>query len=128
MVADGVDPRLQTFSFCSNPRRRRRSKSIFQNEKRVHPRFLKSDSPEVNGVGCSEALMDKNAGTSYSPMPIISPMDAEPINQLSVQKFDKGWVDPNPYPSTSDVSLIRTRADYPDFKSMYKHCNPKKLI
>ncbi|OVA05066.1 Polycomb protein [Macleaya cordata] len=118
MVADGVDPRLQTFSFCSNPLRRRRSKSIFQNEKRVHPRFLKSDSPEVNGVGCSEALMDKNAGTSYSPMPIISPMDADPINQLSVQKFDKDARSskerqkmPKAFPSETDWQIGRHNAE-----------------
>ncbi|OVA10594.1 Polycomb protein [Macleaya cordata] len=79
MVADGVDPRLQTFFFCSNLRRRRRSKNIFQNEKHVHPRFLKSDSPEVNDVGCREAIMDKDAGTTAMPQSSAGPECIQPL-------------------------------------------------
>lgn len=43
IVADGVDPKQQTFSFCSKPLRRRRSKNLAQNAKHVHPLTLESD-------------------------------------------------------------------------------------
>ncbi|RXI02859.1 hypothetical protein DVH24_002937 [Malus domestica] len=45
IVADGVDPKQQVFSFCSKPLRRRRPKSLYQNAKHVHPHVLESDFP-----------------------------------------------------------------------------------
>ncbi|KAK9266346.1 hypothetical protein L1049_012678 [Liquidambar formosana] len=47
IVADGVDPKQQTFFFCSRPRRRRRPKSLIQNAKHVHPLVLESNLPSV---------------------------------------------------------------------------------
>ncbi|XP_075649265.1 polycomb group protein EMBRYONIC FLOWER 2 isoform X1 [Castanea sativa] len=44
-VADGVDPKQQTFSFCSKPLRRRRPKNLVQNAKHVHPLVLESELP-----------------------------------------------------------------------------------
>ncbi|KAL3521374.1 hypothetical protein ACH5RR_019523 [Cinchona calisaya] len=35
--ADGVDPKQETFFFCSKPLRRRKRKSLVQNAKHVHP-------------------------------------------------------------------------------------------
>ncbi|XP_052725650.1 polycomb group protein EMBRYONIC FLOWER 2 isoform X6 [Vigna angularis] len=44
-VADGIIPQLQTFFFCSRPRKRRRKDSV-QNEKRSNVKFMELDSPE----------------------------------------------------------------------------------
>ncbi|KAB1204126.1 Polycomb group protein EMBRYONIC FLOWER 2, partial [Morella rubra] len=54
VVADGVDPKQQTFFFCSKPLRRRRRKNLVQNAKHVHPLTLESEMP--SGV-CE--LLDK---------------------------------------------------------------------
>ncbi|XP_027104037.1 polycomb group protein EMBRYONIC FLOWER 2 isoform X2 [Coffea arabica] len=45
IVADGVDPKQQTFFFCSKPLRRRKRKSLVQNAKHVHPLVLDSSLP-----------------------------------------------------------------------------------
>ncbi|KAK1556449.1 hypothetical protein Q3G72_005174 [Acer saccharum] len=44
-VADGVDPKQQTFFFCSRRRRYKRSKSLFQRSKHVHPLVLEAHLP-----------------------------------------------------------------------------------
>ncbi|KAH9648000.1 polycomb group protein EMBRYONIC FLOWER 2 [Citrus sinensis] len=41
VVADGVDPKQQTFFFCSKQRRHRRLKNLLQQSKHVHPLVLK---------------------------------------------------------------------------------------
>ncbi|KAI3835551.1 hypothetical protein MKW98_027463 [Papaver atlanticum] len=79
IVADGVDPRLQTFFFSSKFRRRRRSRNALPNEKNVHPLFLKSDSPEVNGLGFCKPPVDEAVNRS-ARMPVTYAMDSEPIN------------------------------------------------
>ncbi|XP_041021484.1 polycomb group protein EMBRYONIC FLOWER 2-like isoform X1 [Juglans microcarpa x Juglans regia] len=45
VVADGVDPKQQTFFFCSKPLRRRRPKNLVQSAKHVHHLALESDLP-----------------------------------------------------------------------------------
>ncbi|KAF5456220.1 hypothetical protein F2P56_025725 [Juglans regia] len=45
VVADGVDPKQQTFFFCSKPLRRRRPKNLVQSAKHVHPLALESQLP-----------------------------------------------------------------------------------
>ncbi|XP_062163444.1 polycomb group protein EMBRYONIC FLOWER 2 isoform X1 [Alnus glutinosa] len=54
VVADGVDPKQQTFFFCTKPLKRRRPKNLVQNAKHVHPLVLESDLPS----GACE-LLDK---------------------------------------------------------------------
>ncbi|KAJ0043007.1 hypothetical protein Pint_17160 [Pistacia integerrima] len=58
VVADDVDPKQQTFFFCSKRRRHRRWKNLIQHSKHVHPLVLESNLPE--GV-CD--LLDKVNGT-----------------------------------------------------------------
>ncbi|XVF11297.1 hypothetical protein REPUB_Repub08aG0014600 [Reevesia pubescens] len=58
IVADGVDPKQQTFFFCSKQLRRRRPKSLVQNARHVHPVFLESNL--LTGRGCE--LLDKAHG------------------------------------------------------------------
>uniref|UniRef100_A0A2P2MKH7 Polycomb group protein EMBRYONIC FLOWER 2-like n=1 Tax=Rhizophora mucronata TaxID=61149 RepID=A0A2P2MKH7_RHIMU len=55
IVAEGVDPKQQTFFFCSKKPRRKRPKSLFQNSKHVHPLVLESNLR----VGTCE-LVDKS--------------------------------------------------------------------
>ncbi|XP_010258765.1 PREDICTED: polycomb group protein EMBRYONIC FLOWER 2-like isoform X2 [Nelumbo nucifera] len=89
IVADGIDPRLQTFFFCSKPRRRKRSNSIVQNAMHVHPQVMKLDSPEVTG-GPSGGLSEKVACT-ISCMPVAENSTiAEPSNQISCKKPENG--------------------------------------
>ncbi|OMO94801.1 Polycomb protein, VEFS-Box [Corchorus capsularis] len=57
IVADGVDPKQQTFFFCSKQLRRRRPKTIVQNARHVHPVFLE---PNLQAGGCE--LLDKAHG------------------------------------------------------------------
>ncbi|XAR66078.1 hypothetical protein NMG60_11012145 [Bertholletia excelsa] len=45
IVADGVDPKQQTFFFTSKPLKRRKPKDLVQNSKHVHPLVLDSDFP-----------------------------------------------------------------------------------
>ncbi|XP_010275448.1 PREDICTED: polycomb group protein EMBRYONIC FLOWER 2 isoform X2 [Nelumbo nucifera] len=86
IVADGIDPRLQTFFFCSKPRKRKRSKSLAQNAKHVHPQVVKLDLPEVMGEGLCGGHVEKNAGTSSTVPVKVNPTTAEPSNQISHQK------------------------------------------
>ncbi|KAJ4963034.1 hypothetical protein NE237_022973 [Protea cynaroides] len=89
IVADGVDPRLQTFFFCSNPRKRRRLANLVQNAKHVHPQVLKSDSPEVARDGLCEGLVGNGAGISSYPLPTTTSRVAEPSNQFSLRRSEK---------------------------------------
>ncbi|XWS51561.1 hypothetical protein CRYUN_Cryun12cG0187200 [Craigia yunnanensis] len=57
IVADGVDPKQQTFFFCSKQLKHRRPKSLVQNARHVHPVFLESNLP---AGGCE--LLDKAHG------------------------------------------------------------------
>ncbi|XP_031287441.1 polycomb group protein EMBRYONIC FLOWER 2 isoform X3 [Pistacia vera] len=59
VVADDVDPKQQTFFFCSKRRRHRRWKNLIQHSKHVHPLVLESNLPE----GVCE-LLDKVNGVS----------------------------------------------------------------
>ncbi|GMP23856.1 hypothetical protein CsSME_00001312 [Camellia sinensis var. sinensis] len=57
IVADGVNPKQQTFFFCSKPLRRRKPKNLVQNAKHVHPLVLDSDFPAA-----LNELLDKTDG------------------------------------------------------------------
>ncbi|CAH9121605.1 unnamed protein product [Cuscuta epithymum] len=49
IIANGVDPKQQTFFYCSKPLRRRKSQNV-QNGKHVHPLAFDSESPPaING-------------------------------------------------------------------------------
>ncbi|OIT34919.1 polycomb group protein embryonic flower 2 [Nicotiana attenuata] len=51
IVANGVDPKQQTFFFCSKPLRRRKRQDLVQNSKYAHPLVLDSDFPtSTNGL------------------------------------------------------------------------------
>uniref|UniRef100_A0A1D1Y7L6 Polycomb group protein EMBRYONIC FLOWER 2 n=2 Tax=Anthurium amnicola TaxID=1678845 RepID=A0A1D1Y7L6_9ARAE len=62
IVADGVDPRLQTFCYWSRLNRRRRPKNVFQNVNHVHPHALKSDPTKVLRDISHEGLLGKDKG------------------------------------------------------------------
>lgn len=58
-VAAGVEPKLQTFLFCSRPRKLRK-KDLDQNEKRVNIQFLEMDSPRPAGEGIRKGFLEKD--------------------------------------------------------------------
>ncbi|KAK8576417.1 hypothetical protein V6N13_032339 [Hibiscus sabdariffa] len=57
IVADGIDPKQQTFFFCSKQLRRRRQKNLAQNARHARPVFMESKLPTG---GCE--LLDKAHG------------------------------------------------------------------
>ncbi|XP_077236857.1 polycomb group protein EMBRYONIC FLOWER 2-like isoform X2 [Tasmannia lanceolata] len=81
VVADGADPRLQIFFFCSKPHRCRRSKNLVQNANHVHPQAAREGSHEV--------YLERDVGTSSFHMPTTTTSkDSEPSNEFSLQRFE----------------------------------------
>ncbi|KAF3683236.1 putative pre-mRNA-processing factor 6-like [Capsicum annuum] len=77
IVADGMDPKQQTFFFCSKPLRRRKRPDLVQNSKHVHPLVLDSDFPtsmnelndrvnEDEGGSDEDAVMDVSSDQQYA--------------------------------------------------------------
>ncbi|GAV61307.1 VEFS-Box domain-containing protein [Cephalotus follicularis] len=58
-VADGINPRLQTFFFCSKSRKHWRKKPDL-NDKHVNVQFLELNSPSLYGEGIHEGLVEKD--------------------------------------------------------------------
>ncbi|KAM7504599.1 hypothetical protein LguiB_003503 [Lonicera macranthoides] len=70
IVADGVDPKQQTFFFCSKPFKRRKAKSIVQAGKHVYPLVLDTDFPTlINGI------QDKSDGVADLQLLFAKPVD-----------------------------------------------------
>lgn len=69
VVADGVDPKQQTFIHCSKPLRRRKPKNIFQKAKHVRPLVLDSNFPTaINELrGNTEGLAEYVERDTSSP-------------------------------------------------------------
>ncbi|KAK1261980.1 Polycomb group protein EMBRYONIC FLOWER 2 [Acorus gramineus] len=86
IAADGRDPRLQTFFFCSSKFKRRRKNDLVHNANPVHP-HVKLDSMEVGGEDSPEGYHEKDTGTSFHA-PITPPTDAEPSNRPYRRKSD----------------------------------------
>ncbi|RVW50790.1 hypothetical protein CK203_076819 [Vitis vinifera] len=62
IMADGVDPRLQTFFWCSKPHKRRRLKNQVQNANHVFLHFLESGSPNFFSEA-HKGFLEKDDGT-----------------------------------------------------------------
>ncbi|KAI3962573.1 hypothetical protein MKW92_006514 [Papaver armeniacum] len=90
IVADGVDPRSQTFFFSSKFPRRRRSRNALPNEKNVHPLFWKSDSPKVNGLGFCKPPVDEAVNRS-ARMPVTYAMDSDSHRVLDKDARSSNW-------------------------------------
>ncbi|KAK3224981.1 hypothetical protein Dsin_004843 [Dipteronia sinensis] len=65
IVADGLDPRLQTFFFCSKPRRRR-PKNLTQ--KHVNVQFLELDSPKLPTEDPHQEFTEKDDDVNASKL------------------------------------------------------------
>ncbi|XP_010935944.1 polycomb group protein EMF2B isoform X3 [Elaeis guineensis] len=89
VVHDGVDPRLQTFFYCSKFKRHIRSKNLVQNASHVHPHVLESQSPEAAQEGSHEDYLQKENGTCSSYRPIAYPTDAALLNDNGSYKEEK---------------------------------------
>lgn len=88
-VAEGIDPKQQTFFFCSKQRRRRRA-NIVQNARHVHPLGLESTLPVV-----VQKLLDKAhgmtslSGQSYSDLERIQSLPSNNIAPSASLQFAK---------------------------------------
>nr|ABD85300.1 embryonic flower 2 [Yucca filamentosa] len=80
VVSDGFDPRMQTFSYRSKFKRRRRSKNIVQSVNHVHPHVLEVDSPEGTQQS-ADYLQDTGIRSSHGP--VRYPMRSEVPNGFS---------------------------------------------
>ncbi|XP_074583896.1 polycomb group protein EMF2B-like [Curcuma longa] len=80
VASDGNDPRLQTFFYRSNFRKRRRSKNSVQTASHVHPHVLESGSPEGSLAGSRKEYYNKDNATCYSQRPYASTIDGSLTN------------------------------------------------
>ncbi|XP_078169556.1 VEFS-Box of polycomb protein isoform X1 [Carex rostrata] len=72
IVAEGVDPRLQTFSYCSRYRRRKRLENTNKRKSRVQLRAMESNSPDETLACMDEELQQKDNGTCSSHGPVAN--------------------------------------------------------
>ncbi|KAG6533404.1 hypothetical protein ZIOFF_007272 [Zingiber officinale] len=80
VASDGNDPRLQTFFYRSNFKKRRRSKNNVQTASHVHPHVLESGSPEGSLAGSRKEYCNKDNATCYSQRPYASTIDGSLTN------------------------------------------------
>ncbi|XP_073106428.1 polycomb group protein EMF2B-like isoform X3 [Elaeis guineensis] len=119
VLSDGVDPRLQTFFYCSKFKRRRKSKNLVHNVSHVHPHVLELESPEAAQEGSHEDYAQKENGTCSSHRPIAYPTDVALINgyndsgSYKEEKLHKS--------SFSEAQLISARHKSESFGSENHH-------
>ncbi|RLM86293.1 polycomb group protein EMBRYONIC FLOWER 2-like isoform X1 [Panicum miliaceum] len=65
-LAEGVDPRQQTFSYRSRFKKRRRSKTTSEKIRHVHSHIMESGSPEDAQAGSEEDYVQGENGTSVA--------------------------------------------------------------
>ncbi|XP_039812383.1 polycomb group protein EMF2B-like isoform X2 [Panicum virgatum] len=65
-LAEGVDPRHQTFSYCSRFKKRRRSKTTSEKIRHIHSHIMESGSPEDAQAGSEEDYVQGENGTSVA--------------------------------------------------------------
>ncbi|XP_030533188.1 polycomb group protein EMBRYONIC FLOWER 2 isoform X7 [Rhodamnia argentea] len=80
IVADGMDPRLQTFFRCLKPFKRKRSLHLVQNSKHVYPLILESELPS----GVTSAT-----GQSYADTDCVQSMSANNFAPPAMLQFAK---------------------------------------
>ncbi|XP_038970727.1 polycomb group protein EMF2B-like [Phoenix dactylifera] len=83
-----VDPKLDSFFYCSKFRRHRRAKKIFQAVSHVRSHVLESDLPEAAQEGFHDNYPWEN-GTHSSCRPISYPTDASFVNKHNDNGFYK---------------------------------------
>ncbi|KQJ93180.1 hypothetical protein BRADI_3g03106v3 [Brachypodium distachyon] len=66
LVAEGVDPRHQTFSYCSKFKKRRRLATTAQKTSYVHPHIIDLDSPEDAQAVSEDDFGQKEDGISVA--------------------------------------------------------------
>ncbi|GMP23858.1 hypothetical protein CsSME_00001312 [Camellia sinensis var. sinensis] len=84
IVADGVNPKQQTFFFCSKPLRRRKPKNLVQNAKHVHPLVLDSDFPAA-----LNELLDKTDAHSYADPECVQSVPGSNLAPPAMLQFAK---------------------------------------
>lgn len=82
-ASNGVDPRLQTFFYCSQFRKCRRSKNLLQNVNNVHLESLESESPDTAREDSHVDHLQKNSDMFSSLQPMTYQRDLELPNELN---------------------------------------------
>ncbi|XP_056158765.1 polycomb group protein EMBRYONIC FLOWER 2 isoform X2 [Syzygium oleosum] len=99
IIADGMDPRLQTFFLCLKPFKRKRSLHVVQNAKHVYPLVLESELPSGVTSATGQSYADTDCVQSVSANNFAPPAmlqfaktrklsieRSEPRNRLLLQK------------------------------------------
>lgn len=99
IVADGMDPRLQTFFLCLKPFKRKRPLHLVQNAKHVYPLVLESELPSGVTSATGQSYADTDSVQSVSANNFAPPAmlqfaktrklsieRSEPRNRLLLQK------------------------------------------
>ncbi|XP_020585010.1 polycomb group protein EMBRYONIC FLOWER 2-like isoform X3 [Phalaenopsis equestris] len=121
-LLDGVDPRLQTFSYCSKFRRRKRLKNLAKNVNHVHPQVLELDSPEGAMEGSDDGYLQKGMDLSSSCRPISYPGVAELPNGFSASDGSSYKLDEKVEKSLyGDAQLLSTRQKSESYGSENQH-------
>nr|ABB77210.1 EMF2 [Dendrocalamus latiflorus] len=76
LVAEGVDPRHQTFSYCSRFKKRRRFEITTEKISHVHPHIVDSGSPEDAQAGSEDDYAQRENGIS------VAHASVDPANSL----------------------------------------------
>ncbi|KAL5206675.1 hypothetical protein ABZP36_034884 [Zizania latifolia] len=76
LVAEGVDPRHQTFSYCSRFKKRKRSETTSEKIRHVHPHIVDSGSPEDAQARSEDDYMQRENGIS------VAHASVDPANSL----------------------------------------------
>ncbi|GMJ04847.1 REDUCED VERNALIZATION RESPONSE 2 [Hibiscus trionum] len=112
-LANGVDPRVETFCFCSKPRRRR-STSPLQSAKNVNVQFLEMDLPKIVGENRQNGFLENDDGERAS-------------KSIPIEKdVQNGWHGPENYGSdyastTECLARVTTSCDGPGVSIAMAH-------
>ncbi|KAJ1395011.1 Polycomb protein, VEFS-Box [Sesbania bispinosa] len=100
IVADGIDPKLQTFFFCAKPLRRRRPKNLsLKNAKDAHQSVLESDFPAGD-----TNILEKDDGISTTN--VLSHPDSDCVQSIS--EYDLGTPAVLQFAKTRKLSMERS--------------------
>ncbi|XP_044505821.1 polycomb group protein EMBRYONIC FLOWER 2-like isoform X2 [Mangifera indica] len=94
VVADGVDPKEQTFFFCSKRRRHKRWKNLIQHSKHLHPLVLELGNSgndfwnaSVGVVECAQSVTPSFNAVGVSGVAAQSYTDPECLQSVSENNF-----------------------------------------
>ncbi|KXG37542.1 polycomb group protein EMBRYONIC FLOWER 2 isoform X1 [Sorghum bicolor] len=90
-VAEGVDPRHQTFSYCSRFKKRRRLETTAEKFRHVHPHIMESGSHEDAQAGSEDDYAQRENGLSVAHAAVdpSQPVHGSNLSLPTVLQFGK---------------------------------------